>query len=687
MTEAEALAAALKAFRSGDARLCLERLGPLLQTKPAPAAALLLAAQAAAKLDDKKAGADYYRRAADAMPSRRAAFLSMAEALEPRSSAPDDAVALERLEDVVEALVIAPRLLSAVETAAIDAHKRRDHAGALARFDEAAAAGRLDDVSPALLAVLALSARETGDVERAIHYLWISAEQNSAYRAAFLREAVTLARTLYDERAVITEAGYAAARALVALEPCNRFAAIFYRLAMHFTGALEDQRSYHVAAEAGLRAGDDFFRTTEIVHNHILWCADEALNASIDPSLSVTPFSPEMRARRRARSHVFGERIRVAYLTSDLYAGHPTSLLFKGVLAAHDRERFDIAVYCNTPAPFSEQDLAFRATLPGLTEIGHFSVEDAHQLIRARGTDILVDLKGPTANAWSDLVNSGPAPIQVAWLGFPGSAFGVDCDYIISDPVVTPDESKPHYLEKFCRLPETYQCNDCFGRPLVETPSRGAVEEGAFLFSSFNSLHKLSPQIIDLWAKILAAVPTGRLVLLGASPLQERNFLNAMARKGLSSDRFQFWPRVAYPDHLARIPLTDLGLDCYPCNGHTTTSDMLWAGLPVATFRGSHFASRVSESLLKAIGLPELVAEDADGFVALAVALARDPARLAQLRQRIADNRFRAPLFDTERFTRHLERGFAMMVERAQNGLAPDHFDVPALAPRKQPFR
>ncbi len=317
------------------------------------------------------------------------------------------------------------------------------------------------------------------------------------------------------------------------------------------------------------------------------------------------------------------------------------------------------------------------------------SDEDAARLIRARGTDILVDLKGPTSGARPGILNLGGAPIQVAWLGFPGSGRGIDCDYIIGDPVVTPETSAPYYHEKFCRLPETYQCNDGLNRPLPDARTKAdiGIDESTFLFASFNSMSKLSPDIIDLWAQILLRVDESKLALFCSYDKQHQNFLAAMARHGLSADRFVFLPRATYADHLARIPAADLGLDCYPCNGHTTTSDMLWMGLPLLTFKGSNFASRVSESLLNAMGIDELVMENAEVFVDRAVSLANEPETLTRLRAQIIDNRFRAPLFDTKRFTGHLERGFEIMSERYKSGIAPDHFDVPPLPPCTSPFR
>ena len=434
---------------------------------------------------------------------------------------------------------------------------------------------------------------------------------------------------------------------------------------------------------------DPAFLTMDDPYDHMLWCEQEEINSRQMKMAAGKPFTAESRRNRRALPHRFGDKIRVGYLSSDFADQHPTMRLFQGVLLGHDSSKFEIHLFCHTPEDIRAQDHGLRRTYPNLHDILAMDDATARDFIRSFDLDILVDLKGHTRDVRADLINSGLARIQVAYLGFPGSAYGIDCDYAISDPIVTPDRSKAFYHEKLCRLPETYQANDNLHRPLPPPASRAALglPEDAFVLASFNMVRKITPQTARLWARLLKAIPGSVLWMLCSGKQRQANFTAFMAGCGIEPERLFFTVAESYIPHIARLQAADLGLDTHPYNGHTTTSDKLWAGLPVITFKGSNFASRVSESLLTALGVPQLVAETPDAMVDLAAELARDRATLAALRQRIAENRLHAPLFDTARFTQHLERAFEMMVEREKAGLEPDHIDVPALAPRLTSFR
>ena len=572
--------------------------------------------------------------------------------------------------------------MSALVKKASAAYQAGRLAEVISTLEPAATGGKLAD--PGLLAMLGQAHAKSGKADRAALWFGKAGLLKGPNRKMLLELSVSLYRRLLEEESLLNWDGFLAAKALFGLDPAHRDATVFYRYAMHYFGALEDIEAYNARVYPALKAGDPFYRSVEVLLNHLIWCPDEAVNATMLTNLSGPPFTAESRAARRARPHRYGETIRIGYLTADLLHDHATVILFRGVLDHHDPERFEITLYCNTPGPFSPADQAFRAGLPRLVPIRGLPTAAIVERMRADGIDILVDMKGHTIGGRMDVVNAGAAPLQVAWLGFPGSGNGIDCDYILSDARVTPDHAAPFYHEKFCRLPESYQPNDNRHRPLPPPLSRAALglPEDLFVFASFNSILKTSPEIIRLWARILKGTDNSALAMICGTPIQQAHVVAAFAREGIAEERIFFTEKVPYAAHLARIPVADLCLDTFPCNGHTTTSDMLWAGLPVLTMKGSHFASRVSESLLTALGLPELVAEDADGYVALACALAADRPRLAELRQRIDAARSRAPLFDTERFTRHLERAFAMMVERARAGLPPEAFDVPALPPR-----
>ncbi|NKN39466.1 glycosyl transferase [Agrobacterium sp. a22-2] len=420
----------------------------------------------------------------------------------------------------------------------------------------------------------------------------------------------------------------------------------------------------------------------------ILWSEDEEINSR--PSQETRKFTAGrlgQPAPRRPFSAP-GTKIRVAYLSNDFF-GHATMTLFREAMASHDPDKFDIVLLCHTERHAATQQASWPEALRRcIVPVAHLSDAQVVETIRDLGIDILVDLKGHTMGARLEIVHLSDAPVKATYLGFPGSVTGVDLDYVIADPVVTPDSSQPFYSEKLCRLPETYQANTALARPLPQATTRADhdLPEDALVFASFNATYKITPRTLKLWADVLNAVPDSVFWILCRAEIARRNLGAALADKGVAPSRIVFAGNLPYAEHVSRLPLADLGLDTFPYNGHTTTSDMLWAGLPVLTKKGTAFASRVSESLLKAAGVPELVAQDDADFVGRAVQLAKDPFALAALRQRLDRNRFLAPLFDSDRFTRHLERGYEMMAERARAGQAPDHLDVPALPSRLTPL-
>ncbi|MDQ1197583.1 glycosyl transferase [Agrobacterium sp. SORGH_AS 787] len=438
--------------------------------------------------------------------------------------------------------------------------------------------------------------------------------------------------------------------------------------------------------DAAIASGDTSFVADDGTFFNLHWTGDEHLNQL---ARSNTPFfTPEMTARRRALPHMWGDKIRIGYMSSDFFDIHATMKLIRRVLELHDRDRFEITLFCHTDPVHLQMNEADRSQWGDVVTIYDMSDEEACDEIRARNIDILVDLKGHTANNRTSILNLGAAPIQVAWIGFPGSTVNVDLDYAIGDPYVLQDSSKPFYYEKFVRLPECYQPNDSVNRPLAQKVTRAQVglPEDAFVFASFNANRKITPKVMDMWCEILKKTPNSVIWIMQSSPYSSANILKKFNAKGIHSRRVFITGKLDYELHLNRITAADLGLDTFPVNGHTTTSEQLWAGLPVLTVKGTNFASRVSESLLNAIGTPELVAEDDKDYVRQAVFYAQNPDRLKEIRDRIDANRFVTPLFDAERFCRHLETAYEMMVERAKQGAEPDHFDVPALPKRDGPF-
>lgn len=478
-------------------------------------------------------------------------------------------------------------------------------------------------------------------------------------------------------------------REIVTADPKNMEALSLYRVCLRTLLAFEEMEKSDDDIRRRMQANEPGIFDMERPLDHLFWCSDEALACRLTRMDGGTPFTPESRAARRARPHRWSNKIRIAYLSNDLSDRHATMRLIQGVMQMHDAARFDVFTLCYTEDGLVALDQGMRRTLPSLTSIAGIADNDVVDMIRRSEIDILVDLKGHTKDPRLDIVNKGAAPIQVAWVGFPGIPTGIDCDYMIGDPVVTPDGSAPYWHTKFCRLPETYQPNDNRFRALPPPASRAEhrLPEDKVVLASFNSQMKVSTRTVHLWMDVLKQAPESVLWMRCEHAAAQANMRKAAAKAGVDPDRIVFADFADYPAHVARLQTADIGLDTFPCNGHTTTSDKLWAGLPLVTIKGSGFASRVSESLLRALDLPELVAENEADYVALNVRLATDGDWRQALKDRIARNRFRAPLFDTERFTRHLERAYEGMVERARAGLHPESFDVAALPPRDEPFR
>jgi predicted O-linked N-acetylglucosamine transferase (SPINDLY family) len=369
-------------------------------------------------------------------------------------------------------------------------------------------------------------------------------------------------------------------------------------------------------------------------------------------------------------------RLRIGYLTADIW-DHPTAHLASGLFTGHDRGRFEVFLYSYGP----DDGSAYRRKLAGdaehFVELAGMDTLAAAQRIADDAIDILVDLKGHTMDAWLEVMALRPAPIQLHWLGFPGSIGGDFLDYIIADPVVLPPATDEPYSEKIVRLPHCYQINDD-RQPIGPLPSRAeaGLPAAAFVFCCFNHAHKIEPVMFDLWTDLLREVPGSVLWLLGGQALVERNLRAEAASRGIAPERLIFAPHCPKPAHLARLSLADLALDTRIYNGHTTSSDVLWAGVPLLALRGHHFASRVSASLLHAMGLDELIADSLPAYRDLALSLARDSTGLTRLRKKLANARKTTPLFDTARFIRNLERAYEVMGARRQKSLPADRIDI-----------
>jgi predicted O-linked N-acetylglucosamine transferase (SPINDLY family) len=344
----------------------------------------------------------------------------------------------------------------------------------------------------------------------------------------------------------------------------------------------------------------------------------------------------------------------------------------------HDRGQFEVIGYSYGRDDGSPMRARLARAFDRFTDIAHLSHREAAARIRADEIDILIDLKGYTANARPQICAFRPAPVQVSYLGYPASVGADFIDYIIVDEIVVPADQQAFFSEKLVHLPNCYQVNDSRREIAATVPSReqcGLPNQG-FVFCSFNNSYKITPAFFDMWMRLLNGVPGSVLWLLESNRLLKSNLRREAAARGVDPDRLVFAPVAPPAEHLARHQHADLFLDNLPCNAHTTASDALWAGPPVLTCCGDTFAGRVAASLLTAIGLPELVTASAEDYERTALALARDPPRLAGLREKLRQRRDTSPAFDLPRFARHIEAAYVRIWENRRDGKRPAGFSV-----------
>ena len=385
--------------------------------------------------------------------------------------------------------------------------------------------------------------------------------------------------------------------------------------------------------------------------------------------LVAEPLAPDARRlgfqyRRRA-----ARRLRVGYLSPEFHA-HATAYLAAELFELHDRDRFEVIAYSYGP----EDGSAIRARLKRAFERFHDlqSVSDAEAAaaIHADEVDILMDLKGHTFRARTGVMALRPAPVQVNFLGYPGTMGAEFIDYLIGDRIVTPASRAGDFAESLVLMPGSYQVNDrkravtpATSREVLGLPIRG------FVFCCFNQAYKILPKVFSAWMRLLQGVPDSVLWLLDSAAAP--NLRREAQRRGVDPARLVFAQPWPLERHLGRIAAADLFLDTFPCNAHTTASDALWTGVPLVTCMGETFASRVAGSLLEAVGLPELAVTSLDAYEALALRLARSPGELRALRERLARARAQAPLFDTPSYVRSLEAAYEKMWEAYSSGTKP----------------
>jgi tetratricopeptide (TPR) repeat protein len=388
------------------------------------------------------------------------------------------------------------------------------------------------------------------------------------------------------------------------------------------------------------------------------------------------PFNPALGPITKTK-RLEGEKIRIGYFSADFH-NHATGYLMAELFELHDKQKFEIFGFSFGPLKNDEMRQRLEKSFNKFIEVGDKADVEISQLSRDLNIDIAVDLKGFTQDARMGIFSYRAAPIQVNYLGYPGTLGADYMDYIIADETLIPDHLQLGYSEKVVYLPDSYQANDS-KRVIADkkfTRQELGLPETGFVFSSFNNNYKILPAIFDSWMRILNTVEGSVLWLFEDNNFATESLKNEAEKRGIDSNRLVFAKRMFLPEHLARHQQADLFLDTFPYNAHTTASDALWAGLPIITLMGESFASRVAASLLYAINLPELVTTSQAEYELLAIELAANPLKLNSIKQKLTKNRLTTPLFNAQLFTKNLEATYMQMYERDMADLPPEHITI-----------
>lgn len=650
---------ALRAIeRRGEMRALLDRGLPLLERFPQAVPLLLMLGVAHARLREPAAGAALFARVVSIAPDNVAGHVNLGNSL--RELGRHDAA----IRSFERAIALDPGLAQAHFNLGNTLYDLGRHAEALSRFGEAVALrpdyaaahgargdalvglGRPEEALACYRQALALApdnARTYNNMGMALRLLGRYPEAIAAFGEA-------LARHPRDDAARIRRA-YLRAR----ICDWDAMAEDAARLPMlgiegpavpHFMMlALDDSPARH-----RLRA--------------------DRHAASIFPRAAAGATIP-------ARPIGSGGRLRIGYFSADFH-DHATMHLMARLFETHDRAAFEVHAFSYGQASDDPMRRRLTAAVERFHDVRTLDDRAIVALARREGIDIAVDLKGYTADTRSGLFAWRAAPVQIGYLGYPGTTGAPFIDYIVADRTVIPPDHLGFYSEAPIWLPHSYQANDD-RRPIADRPMRRAevgLPEQGFVFASFNASYKITPDLFAIWMRLLDRVEGSVLWLLGDDADTEAHLRGHARRQGIDPARLVFAAKLPAAEHLARQRLADLFLDSFICNAHTTASDALWAGLPIVTRIGEGFAARVCASLLRAIGLPDLVAESAADYERLALSLATDPSALAAIRARLAAHRDTAPLFDSTAFTRHIEAGYLAAHARHQAGLPPAPIEI-----------
>ncbi|HUB63100.1 MAG TPA: tetratricopeptide repeat protein [Methylocella sp.] len=732
-TDAELLTNALEYFRAGHLAeaeaayteilahepghfICLHHLGLIAHQRGEHAAAVRLIEQALAVKPDYIEALSNLGPIHRALGNTEAAIAATRRAI---TLAPDFAQAYSNLGNALEDLGLLDAALATYQQAAslnsgfVEAHTNSANVlRKLCRYEEATAVceriimHRPDSADPYFsLGNILKERNQPGKAELAFR-------RALALRPDFAETYINLGNVLQGEEAF--EEALDNYRQAISLRPDLAEAYVNMGAALESLGRLEEAiNSYHTAVELnprllavrvwlhhkkrfvcdwnGIEAEESELRAlmtsaSEPVHPFPVLSmklkADEHLCVarSYAASFVATPIE------HRREDYAGARKLRIGYLSAD-FCRHATALLMAELLERHDRSCFEIIAYSHGADDRSELGTRLRSAFNEFIDIRKMTDDDAAKRIKADRIDILVELKGYTKGARTGIAARRPAPVQVSFIGFPGTMGASFIDYVIADPFVLPMDRQPSYSERIVHLPNCYQPNDTKRLISNTTPTRaecGLPEQG-FVFCSFNNTYKITPEFFEIWMRLLTAIPKSVLWLLDANELVKVNLRREAVKRGVDPGRLVFALRQSSPEHLARHRLADLFLDTLPYNAHTTASDALWAGLPVLTCAGDSFAGRVAGSLLLAVGLPELITYSSAAYEAMALRLARDPALLQGIRHKLLGNRLTAPLFDIGSYTRYFEAALTQMWEAWANGHEPKSFAVPSSLQGKAP--
>lgn len=413
----------------------------------------------------------------------------------------------------------------------------------------------------------------------------------------------------------------------------------------------------------------------ETPRTHLLWCGDESININVIKNWSERTIRIPEKVVKPIPETLQGRRIRLGYLSSD-FRDHPTSRLINGLLKHHDRSKFELFMYDSGWDDKSAMRKEIESQFEHRHAVAHLSDEVAAQLIRSHRIDVLIELNGPTRAHRMGILAYRPAPVQIDYLGWPGSVGGRIVDYIIGDEYTVPHEAETLYPEKVIKLSKTYQVNDFAYRTLPSKPSRkqvGLPEGDHLILGMFNAINKVDAAVWGTWMKIMQAVPNSLLWLLDPGAVACRFIAKETRKRGIDVKRIVIAPRLKQEAHLARMQCCDLMLDPWPYGGHTSTSDALFAGVPVIALKGTNFASRVSGSLLNAAGMGVMVQPDKENYVNKAIQLLKNPQLLKQAKKFLSEKTPTSNLFNSGIKTKNLENAFISILCKDLNNLSNIH--------------